>query len=509
MTMKKVLFCLLCLYSILFSVQAQVTHTLRGHSDAINSVAFHPAGDILASGSADHTIKIWDVKTHQLLHSIQAHTGPVKDLSFNKDGTILASASADYTVKLWKVDGYQLIKTLSKHTGVVSVVDFHPNGKTLISGSHDNTLMIWSVKDYRMLQKISDHTDAIICLAINSDGSYFASGSSDKNIKIWNTEDEGLSYTFETRIPYGGIVKSLAFHPKEDFLVSAGTDNTLKIWDILARRMEKKIDLQSTVVTMDFDAKGEMLITGDANQTTLRWLFSQEEPVYKVDSETAALSVKSNPKGGSIAIGYDGFNENDYVIQLINIDDYYLALFPRQEIDFDFYLSKKEKVAEDMLRLSSLTLPKDPFETTQQYNQRLASYRDSLFKLKDKYIYLFEHQKKVDKLTRECSIKNSLREINITQSAVFDPNNYNADMGTWEVEIDGLAHTINIVAEEARSLYSNKTNLRVLAAEQTFADGSKKLFNIKIIHPSIEGKEYIVGEHRAALYADVDCSSIK
>ena len=75
--------------------------TLSGHTSDINSVSFSPDGKLLASGSDDETIRLWDVSTGQTLHTLDEHESYVNSVSFSPDGKLLASGSEDGTVLLW------------------------------------------------------------------------------------------------------------------------------------------------------------------------------------------------------------------------------------------------------------------------------------------------------------------------------------------------------------------------------------------------------------------------
>ena len=81
------------------------TATFKGHEGSVDTVAFSGDGQLLASGSADHTVKLWGVAKGQEVATLKGHTDKVSSVAFSGDGKLLASASADGTVKLWATPG--------------------------------------------------------------------------------------------------------------------------------------------------------------------------------------------------------------------------------------------------------------------------------------------------------------------------------------------------------------------------------------------------------------------
>ena len=90
------------------AITREHTHTLRGHTETVTSIAFSPDSSMLASGSYDNTIGLWSATAGKRTYTLEGHTEPVRSVAFSSDGSMLASGSADNTIRLWELPGTRI-----------------------------------------------------------------------------------------------------------------------------------------------------------------------------------------------------------------------------------------------------------------------------------------------------------------------------------------------------------------------------------------------------------------
>lgn len=163
--------------------------TLQGHHNWTRAVAFHHTDSLLlASGSEDNTVRLWDVGSGQLITNLQEQGG-INAIAFSPDGFLLASGSNDATIRLWEVGTGKERHILQGHLHTVFSVAFSPDGLLLASGGVDKTVKLWEVETGRELFSLQGHTSWVFSVAFSPDGRVLASGSRDKTIKLWDVSN--------------------------------------------------------------------------------------------------------------------------------------------------------------------------------------------------------------------------------------------------------------------------------------------------------------------------------
>ncbi|MEZ6044218.1 MAG: protein kinase [Planctomycetaceae bacterium] len=193
---------------------------LEGHTDVVEAIAVHPGGKYLASVSGDETIRLWDVTNHSSLSVVpQAHQNKITCLDFSPDGEWLVTGSIDRAVHLWEVaklsksnptDGIQP-STRLKHLDEVQSVAFSPDGSELSVGTRMGSCHLWKLQetlqspDHEPTSNYTEitigarelrtswqaHTGRIYALRFSSDGRYLLTAGSQGTLKIWDSSGTG------------------------------------------------------------------------------------------------------------------------------------------------------------------------------------------------------------------------------------------------------------------------------------------------------------------------------
>lgn len=290
----------------------RLRHTLRGAARWIVCLAWSPDGRILAAGSADHAIRLWDTGSGELLRTLE---GRVFSLAWSPDGQTLASVSSGDHIRIWETETGILKRILKGHKESVFSLAWSPDGQILASGFRDWKISLSHAGSGELLRTLEGHTDRVYSLAWSPDGQTLASGSADHTIRLWNIET-GQS----ARIPVGPSkwVFSLAWAPDGKTLASVIGDDTIRLWNPETGQSMGVLEGHTdTVDCVSFSHDGSLLVSKARDETVRLWRCGTWETVAVFEDPVSwPTGLAFNPREPSLAI----LGEQDKAVRIWDLD---------------------------------------------------------------------------------------------------------------------------------------------------------------------------------------------
>ena len=308
---------------------------LQGHTEGVMSVAFSPDGRFAISGSRDKTIRIWDLNTGEEVRRCEGHRLGIWSVAISGDGRRIASGGNDTTLRLWDFATAEPIRTLRGHTEWVYTVTFSADGRHLLSGGgsagKDIAARLWDSGDGREVRQLNGNGQLISSVAFSRDGSRALTGSEDKTAALWDTE----TWSVKLRLAgHDSFIRTVAFTPDgihavtgsgmtwshEERKLVAGTDNTIRLWDLATGDEVRRFDghanwVNSVAVSPD----GSRILSGGGghieedgqwtagSDASIRfWDLRSGEEIRRFSIQDAPVrSVAFSPDGGFALSGGD------------------------------------------------------------------------------------------------------------------------------------------------------------------------------------------------------------
>ncbi|MBF2050228.1 MAG: FHA domain-containing protein [Elainella sp. C42_A2020_010] len=284
--------------------------SLQRHTSRIYSVAVQTNGRAL-TGSADQTVKLWDLTTGRCLLSFEGHRGAVYAVQFHPDGTYAVSASADGCLKIWHIQSGECVWTLEGHTDAVNAVAFSPDGRFLLSGSADRTCKLWDTAAGYCLRTFDAQPASITAVAFSPDGRAVLTGSADRTLKLWDM----AGHTLQTLTGHSASISAVAFSADGRHLLSGSADNTLKLWNRNGNCLRTLTGHQAAVRAVAISGDGNYAVSGSDDKTLKLWNLNSGECLRTLTGHPDVVrAVAWSPEGRYLLSGSDDHSSKLWIL---------------------------------------------------------------------------------------------------------------------------------------------------------------------------------------------------
>jgi WD40 repeat protein len=256
-----------------WDINTGLSRTFSDEQDnsGIRFLAYNRDGTLLAGGSDDGRIRIFDASNGKILARFLGHAQKIQGLAFSPDGTLLASSSDDSTIKLWQTTDWSFVRELDGHKSGVYQISFNPDGRFLISTSDDKTARLWSVDTGKEVVEPIKHDGPVWTADFSPNGQLLATGGEDSLVRFWSMSVSNNIPTLHKSTVLqisDGPVWSIAFNKSSDGLLLAigGQDrlirvvNLTKFGELLSRPDE---------LEREAEQRGGVIVGVEGNEPTI------------------------------------------------------------------------------------------------------------------------------------------------------------------------------------------------------------------------------------------------
>lgn len=253
--------------------------------DLIQSLAFSPDGQLLASGGY-RTAKLWRRVRNVRKAEWSGLDSSATSLAVSSDGHWTAIGQENGKIKVSDTRNGAAVKTLVGHSAAVRGVAFTPDATQLLSGSADKTLRIWSLADGTQSGLIETPA-AILVVALLGDGKQAATAGEDGVVRTWNLADGGkLVKELKGHI---GPVTALAANPAVPTqLISGGNDGTIRLWDGTTGNSVRQMNHGGPVTAIAVRPDGQRIASASSNKIAKLWNAANGQQVAEFQGDFQA-----------------------------------------------------------------------------------------------------------------------------------------------------------------------------------------------------------------------------
>jgi len=238
----------------------KLMRVISGHTGWVRSVTVDASNEWFATGSADRTIKIWDLASGVLKLTLTGHISVVRGLAVSPRHPYLFSCGEDKQIKCWDLEYNKVIRQYHGHLSGVYSLTLHPTIDVLITGGRDSTARVWDIRSEAAVHVLTGHTNTVCALETQALDPQVISGSHDSTVRLW---DLAAGRCLATLTNHKKSVRSLVIHPRE-FSFASGAPDNIKQWKFPQGNFPKNLSGHNAIVnSMALNADNVLVSVAD------------------------------------------------------------------------------------------------------------------------------------------------------------------------------------------------------------------------------------------------------
>ncbi|KAM4626529.1 sperm-associated antigen 16 protein [Discoglossus pictus] len=248
--------------------KGDIIMTGEGHTDWLSSCCFHPTGTMIATSSGDTTVRIWDFAKEECVLTLEGHTHAVWGCSWHTCGDFIASCSLDNNSKIWDINSERCRYTMRGHVDSVNSIEFLPYSNIVLTSSADKTLSLWDARMGVCAQTFYGHLHSCNYATFNMKGDTIASCDSYGVLKLWDVRKVAAMLSVDTG-PHPG--NHMAFDPSGQLVALASNDGMVKLLALPSGQLTSLEGHEDDAQCVLFSHRGDFLLSGGSDGTVRIW----------------------------------------------------------------------------------------------------------------------------------------------------------------------------------------------------------------------------------------------
>eukprot|EP00595_Chromulina_sp_UTEXLB2642_P003826 CAMPEP_0196767702 /NCGR_PEP_ID=MMETSP1095-20130614/41870_1 /TAXON_ID=96789 ORGANISM="Chromulina nebulosa, Strain UTEXLB2642" /NCGR_SAMPLE_ID=MMETSP1095 /ASSEMBLY_ACC=CAM_ASM_000446 /LENGTH=373 /DNA_ID=CAMNT_0042136257 /DNA_START=192 /DNA_END=1313 /DNA_ORIENTATION=+ len=283
----------------------ELSAVISGHIGWVRSISFDPSNEWFATGSADRTIKIWDLakccagSEGGLKLTLTGHVSAIRGLVVSPRHPYLFSAGEDKMVKCWDLEYNKVIRHYHGHLSGVFCIALHPTLDLLVTGGRDSVARVWDIRTKHQIHVLGGHSNTVGGIITNSVDPQIITSSYDSTIKLW---DLAAGKSMTTLTQHKKAVRHICPNIKEFSFVSCGADNVKK-WQTRDGKFLMNYSGHNSIINCTAVNEDGVMVTCGDNGSMMFWDYNSGYSFQQTN--TIAQPGSLDAEAGIFAASFD------------------------------------------------------------------------------------------------------------------------------------------------------------------------------------------------------------